>query len=497
MIITLFISLYSTRLVLQALGVEGYGVFVLLISVVSMMMFFKTAMSSTSQRYLSYNLAKSNLKKQKEVFLISLALDFIVGFIVIFVLQISGFFFFKYFFDIPLDLIDSAKVIFHFLVLGAFFNSLSSSFNAVVVSHEDMLFLALKLIFESLCKLGIALLITYYFNDTLLKIYGILFSLISLLGLCISWVYCYKKYYETRISIKTCFNKSLFFEMSNFAKWNLLSSVSSSISNYGQSLILNIFFGAIINSAQGIASQVKGQLEALSNNFTLALSPVLIKSEGSGNRNKMYNYAFFGCKLSFFLLIIVQLPVIIDTEYILQIWLNEVPMDAVIFVKLILIISLIVNPFISLKTTIEAVGEIKKFEIVSSFFSITPLIFSILLYFNGFPSYTIYIIFIIFSIFNLLAIIFFSNKYGGLNISKFFKKVLFPIATMALSCLFICFLFSLFIEQSFFRIIIISIFNLVAALIIFYKIFLDYQQKLKFKLFVNNALNILNRKNFK
>lgn len=479
MILTVFISLYSTKLVLAALGNESYGVFTLLVSVMGMLMFLNNSMIKTSQRFLSYNLANASLNRQNKIFNTSMFLHFVTALIVVVVLELMGIILFESVFNIEEKLLAPAKAAYHYFVIGAFFRIMTSSYEAVVIAHEDMLFVAVKAFFESILKLLFALLITYFFELNLLKTYCFLFSSIYFFGFLISCWYCHAKYSEAKIKIKSKLSKPLFYEMRDFAKWNLLTASTSSLAAYGQGIVLNFYFGTVVNSAQGIANQVKGQLEALSSNFVKALSPAIIKSEGSGQRKNMYNLAFFGCKISFYLLFICQLPIMLETEFILTAWLDKLPQSSVIFVKLILILSLVNQPFISLKTTISAVGEIKYYEIASAVVSILPILVSSLLFYFGFPSFTLYIVFIIFSLFKLINSIVFCKIYGGLRVLEFLIQVLIPIILMALSGLLISYFVMSIFSPSILRVFIVASLNLISSSIVFYCYFINKKQRLK------------------
>lgn len=489
MILTVFISLYSTRLVLAALGNESYGVFTLLMSVVGMLMFLNSAMINTSQRFLSYCLGKENMNKQNEIFNASMFLHLITALIVVVVLELMGFILFESIFNIEEEFLAPARAAYHYFVTGAFFRIMTSPYEALVIAHEDMLFVALKSFFESILKLLFALLITYFFELNLLKTYCLLFSSIYFFGFLISYWYCNIKYSESKIKINSKLNKPLFCEMRDFAKWNLLTASTSSLAAYGQGIVLNFYFGTAINSAQGIANQVRGQLEALSTNFSKALSPAIVKSEGAGNRKSMYNISFIGCKLSFYLLFICQLPIMLDTNFILSTWLHKLPPSSVIFVKLILILSLVNQPFISLKTTISAVGKIKQYEKMSSILSISPILVTVLLFFLGCKAETMYMVFIIFSLLKLINSLIFCKMYGGLEILKFLTQVLFPISVMVLSGLVISYSIIFLLDASISRFFILAGVNLISSTIIFYLLFFDDVQKSKIKNLIKDYIN--------
>ena len=490
MILTVLISLYSTRLVLAALGNESYGVFTLIMSVVGMLMFLNSAMISTSQRFLSYYLGKENINKQNEIFNLSVLMHLLVGIIVVVTLELMGFILFESIFNIEEKLLASAKAAYQYFVIGAFFRIITSSYEALVIAHEDMFFVAVKAFFESILKLLFALLITYFFKLNLLKTYCLLFSSIYFFGFLISYCYCYIKYNESKIKINYKPGKPLFHEMRDFAKWNLLTASTSSFAAYGQGIILNFYFGTVINSAQGIADQVRGQLEALSTNFSKALSPVIVKSEGAGERKNMFYFVCMGCKLSFFLIFICEFPVIVEAPYILSLWLDDVPNHTVIFVRLILILSLVASPFSGLRTAIGAIGDIKNFEIVFSLLIISPVILAFFLFSINFQPYWLYLCCIFFALTRLVIFIYFSKSKGNLSVTYFLKTVLFPIFIMLVFGLATSFVTELLIKPPIFRICFLIFFNLIISVLVFVFIFINkYERTNLFRL----AFKLLNK----
>jgi len=489
MLVTVFISIYSTRLVLLALGAEDYGIFSLVGGLIAMMLFLNTAMIAASQRFMSYYLGVKDLKKQKEIFNVSFILHLATGVLLVVVMELCGYFFFENLLNINQDRIEDAYLIYHFVVVSSFFTILSASFNAVIIAHENMLFIAVNAIFQAIYKFCLALLVTNYFGGYKLIAYSFLFSLMSIITFIIMWIYCRKKYSETIVHFKRDFNKNLFVEMGNFAKWSLLGGSATTIAAYGQGFVLNIFFGTVVNAAQGVANQLRGQLEALSNSFMAALNPAIVKSEGAGERKDMFKFAFLGCKVSFFLLFICGLPMIIEAPYILKLWLVKVPENTVIFVRLMLILSLVNVTFSSLRTSISAIGDIKKFQIVFSIVSIAPLIVSYGLFSYGLPAHSLYLSFIGFSIVKSFIVIFYSNKLGNLDILDFIKKVLIPISIMGIIGLAISLVIGNSFEMSIYRIFTILLLNFIFSTIIFVFLFINKEQRENIYKFVNNKIN--------
>ena len=352
--------------------------------------------------------------------------------------------------------IYAAKLLYQFSIISTFFNIISVPYNAIINAHENMFFLAILGIFESLLKLAIAFYLIFSLNDKLI-VYGFLMSILSLILLIVRQFYCHIKYEEAIISPKKYFDKQLFNEMTNFAGWSFLGSSSSIFTNYGQGIVLNVFFGAKINASQGIATQINGQLSAFANTMLQALNPVFAKSVGAGNKDLMIKASMIGSKISFFLSAIFFIPFLIETSFTLNIWLKDVPDFAVVFCQLLLVKSLIEQLFKTIASTITAHGNIKNYQIVSSILCFLPLIISYFLFVKGFPAYYLYIVFIIYTILASCVILFFTWNNFRFPVNEFIKKILIKSVLTFLLIFFVSRIPVLFFDDSLFRLFIVVI----------------------------------------
>ena len=423
--ITMFISLYSTRLILSALGASDFGIFNVVGGSIAMFGFLNDAMTNATQRFMSFAQGEGNKEKQKHVFNVSVVIHFLIAIVMTIVLLAAGYFFFNGFLNIPAERLPVARMVFYFMVASTVFGITTVPYNAVIYSHENMLFYTIVGIIESFLKLGVALAVAYTITDKLV-LYGLLMTCIAFSLRIFKRMYCRKKYEECTFAPKTYFKRSIMKEMTGYAGWTLLGASTSMITNYGQNLVVNKFFGTTINAAQGIASQVNGILSVLSNTVLRALYPVIMKSEGAGDRIFMFKAINFGCKSLFLLMALPIIPVLIEMPYIFELWLGagKVPEFAVVFCRLLLFKTLIDFLFIPCLIAIKAQGNIKKFEIVFSFFCFFPLIIAYFLFREGFPAYCIYVIFIIFAMINLVLVLYFAWKNVGFPIRPFLKNVL-------------------------------------------------------------------------
>ncbi|WP_111308305.1 MATE family efflux transporter [Confluentibacter sediminis] len=473
MVITVFISLYVTRLVLAALGTEDFGIFSVVGGAITMLTFLNAAMTSATQRFMSYAKGEANNMKLKNIFNVSLILHFLIAIAITVILEVAGYFFFNGVLEINPERINAAKLIYQFLIVSTFFTIISVPYDAVINANENMLFVAIIGVIEAFLKLAIAYYVTYTVFDKLIS-YGFLMAILIILLLVCRQLYCHIKYEEVDINLKKYKDKLLFKEMSRFAGWSLLGSSSGMLSNYGQGIVLNMYFGTLINASQGISNQVNGQLSSFSNTMLKALNPVIAKSEGAGNRKMLISSVKLGSKFSYFLLSFFAIPVIIEMPLILNLWLKDVPDYAVTFCRLLLIKNLHDQLFVTLAPAIAAVGNIKKYQIYISLLAFTPLIITAILFSMGYEPYVLYIVFIIQSAARSYFItLYHANKNLNLSISGFLNDVVFRCLSVALIVFIIGSLLHIFLEVGYLRlslvIIICSILNLLGLAFIVLK----------------------------
>lgn len=413
--ITMFISLYTTRLILNSLGASDFGIFNIVGGAISMLGFLNAAMASATQRFISYSEGEGNKEKQKTIFNVSFVLHFVISIIVGLALLIAGYFFFNGILNIPEDRIFAAQVVYGSLIVSTMFTVMTVPYDAAMNAHENMKYYAIVGVLESLLKLSVAFACVYTNYDKLI-VYGALMACIPLITLSIMRIYCHKHYEECIIAPKKYMNKELVKEFGSFAGWNLFSSMSGIITQYGLGIIINHFFGVLLNAAQGIANQVSGILMTFSQNALKVLNPIIVKSEGSNNHQKLVYTTLLGCRISFTIFGLFTFPFLFYMPYILQLWLKDVPEWAVLFCRLQLIRILLEQLTLSLSSAIAAHGIIRNLTLSRSILNIFPLaILPILFYFN-FPPYWLYIVWI--SCWSILG--------GIINLYYSFKMVKIP-----------------------------------------------------------------------
>ena len=452
MFVTIVITLYTTRIILHALGEKDYGIFQLTAGVIMMLSFINSAMAIATQRYMSYYHGANEEHKLKAIFNSSVVLHLFIGFIIILILEVVGVYLFGHVLNIPPDRIDVAKKVFQFMVVSTFFTINAVPYDAAINAHENMLFDALMGIFESLMKLMIALIIVHYHADKLV-FYGLLIASLTIVIRVMKSIYCSIKYEECKFNIRKYYDWSLIKEMFSFASWNFIGTICNVVRNQGISVILNVFLGVVVNAAYGISQQIDSQLSNFSINLLKAINPQIAKSEGGGDRERMIHLAKIACKFSVLLFLFFAVPLIIEMKYVLQIWLHDVPENTVIFCQLVLTISLIQMMTSGLMLAIQSVGKIRGYMISVGVFIMMNIPVAYVLLKLGFQPYTVLVGSIIIEILVGGIRIWFAKKLADLNTIDFLKDIIIRSILSIMIIFFIAVLPSLFLEQSFVRLV--------------------------------------------
>lgn len=478
--ITMFVSLYSTRLILAALGVEDFGIYNVIAGAIAMLAFLNAAMASSTQRFMSYSQGEGDQEKQLSIFNISVVIHFIVGILVVIFLETAGHFLFNGVLKIPAERIVVAKILFQFMIASTFFTIISVPYDAVLNAHENMLFLAIIGVLESLLKLAVAVYITYSHNDKLIA-YGLLITIIAIISIIIKRIYCHHKYAEVVLKVKRYFEFPLFRQMIGFAGWSFLFSAVSMVSMYGITILANSFFGVVVNAAQGVANQISGQLMAFSNTMLQALNPVIVKSEGENNRQRMIKAAQTGSKLSFLLLAFIALPVIIEMPFILDIWLKDVPAYSIIFCRLLLMAHLMSQLSVTFFTAIGAMGNIRNSRIWDSCIYVLYLPLSYVLFKLGGSPIFIYINSLLIHIALIFSRLYFMHHLGGMSVKKFVFDVVCRCFVVFLGTFSLSVILIFILPSGYLRLLSVLILSSSIFIALGYLIGLNEEEKSKFK----------------
>ena len=363
MLFGMLISLYTSRVVLQALGVEDYGIYNVVGGVVAMFSLLSGSLSAAVSRFLTFELGRKDLERLKKVFSSALCVHAILALVVFVLSETIGLWFLNYKMNIPADRMVAANWVFQFSLFSFLLGLFSVPYNASIISHERMGIFAFVGIGDTILQLCIVLLIAYGgINADRLILYSGLLVLKGLLFQFFYFYYCLKSFEECRFRL--ILDKPLLKDMTGFAGWNFIGASSAILRDQGGNILLNLFYGPALNAARGIANQVSSAIGAFVGNFMVALNPQITKSYAAAEYEYTFSLIFKGARFSFYLLLWLALPVLLNTQYILSIWLNVVPEHAVFFVQLVLIFSMceaISNPLVKVML---ATGKIRNYQII-------------------------------------------------------------------------------------------------------------------------------------
>ena len=420
MLLTMGVTLYTSRVILNALGIEDYGIYNVVGGVVAMFGILSGSLSAAISRFITFELGKGDLDKLKRIFCTSVNIQVILIAIITILMETIGIWFLNNKMVIPEERLGAANWVFQFSVITFALNLLSVPYNAVIIAHEKMAAFAYISIIDCTLKLIVAFIIAYNPFDRLVY-YGLLIMIVGLINRMMYAIYS-KRHFE-EATYRMIFDKGLMKEMFGFAGWNFIGSSASILRDQGGNMVLNLFFGPVVNASRGIAVQINSALHSFVNSFMTALNPQITKSYAQENHEYMMKLIFAGSRFSFFLLLLLSLPIFFSTHYILELWLKQVPEYSVVFVQLVMVFTLhesLANPLI---TAMLATANIKKYQIVAGGLNSLNLPVSYLLLYYGCEPYFVFITAIIFSFLVQAVRLWLLRDMINLDVLKYIKDV--------------------------------------------------------------------------
>ena len=361
MLLTMVVSLYTSRIVLNALGVEDFGIYNVVGGVVAMFSLLSGSLSTAISRFITYELGKGEQGNLNKIFSSAVTIQITLAAIIILFAELIGVWFLNTQMTIPVSRITASNWVFQISLLTFVINLISIPYNASIIAHEKMSAFAYISILEVVGKLVTAYLITISPIDKLI-FYSFLMCIIALVVRFTYGYYCKKHFTECTYSF--IWDKQLLKQMFSFAGWNFIGTASAVLRDQGGNILINLFNGPIVNAARGIAFQVNNAIQGFVNNFMIALNPQITKSYAANNHKYMMTLIFQGARLSFYMLLILSLPILLNTQYILEIWLKTVPEHSTLFVQLVLILAMSESISYPLITAIQATGKIRNYQLL-------------------------------------------------------------------------------------------------------------------------------------
>jgi len=435
--VNLCLSLISARLILSALGVEDYGVYSLVASTVTLLSFVINAMVVTTQRFLSFYTGRNEPDRLKEIFANSLVVHVVLAVILAGVFEVAGIFLFDGFLNISQDRMSAARIVFHIVTLNVIISFVTAPFRALLIARENIVYVSVVEVLDAVMRLVIAYLLTMCVSDRLV-LYAALLCGVSAVNLMLYAVYDAKKYEECVRPAKHMLRASVIKEMGRFSTWTIYSIFCITGRTQGVAIIINRFFGVVMNAAYGIGMQVHNAVAFLSQSVANAMNPQIMKAEGAGDRKKMLRLAEVESKLCFMLLSMFLVPCVAEMPALLSVWLGKVPDYSVFFCRGLLVATLLDQLTIGLGAANQAIGRIRNYSLAVNtikFLTVPAIVAG--LYFTK-DYHLIMFLYVVFEFACAMARLYFLKRTAGLSVVSFVKNVfareLLPILLLVSYC---------------------------------------------------------------
>lgn len=487
-ILVMAISLYTSRVILATLGVEDFGIYNVVGGVVAMFGMISSALSSAISRFITFELGRSNQDRLKHIFSTSVNIQLGLSLIIILLGETIGLWFLNYQMNIPSERMHAANWVLHCSLLTFAINLVCIPYNAAIIAHERMSIFAYVSILEVSLKLAIIYLLYVSPWDKLIT-YSILLVAVAAGIRLVYSIYCNRHFEETKY--KAVYDKSLLKEMSSFAGWSFLTNTAYLFNTQGINILINLFFGIGVNAARGIATQVEHALMIFVNNFTTALNPQITKSYASGDMATMNMLVVRGAKFSFLLSLLICLPVVMEADYVLRLWLTEVPEHTVNFVRLAIVATMVDRIGLTGYTACMATGNIRRYVLWIT--SVGCLVFPLtyLVYKMGAAVEVAYVVYILVYIGVTGTRLWIMKGLLNFPVFDFVREVVFRIILVSATALILPSIIIYTMPQSFIRLVVSAIVTVMSVSI--FTFFLGLTNNERNKL-TSKAMYIMNGK---
>lgn len=460
----MIVALYTSRIVLHALGAVDYGLYHVVGGIVVLFSFLNSSLRSGTTRFLSYGLGEANPVKVREVFCVSLSLHTLLSVVICIISEIAGLWLMHNYMQIPTERMSAAIWVLHFSIIASMIKIIQVPFEAIILSQEKMNIYAYIGIIDVTLKLLVAILIQITNHDKLVAYAFLLLTVHALMPILLIG-YCRRKYHKY-VTIGTA-SKSIFHEMSRFIGWDVMRSGAVVLQNQGLNILLNIFFGAVVNAAKGLASQINSAIQSFVMNLQEAVNPQIIKLYASGESNIMIKLVINNSKMSAMLYALLAIPVFIEIEFLLKIWLVEYPAHTPSFVRITMVLTLVWTMTQPVVMAVRAVGKMRNVNLTSSIalLLVIPLCYGMVKA-GGSPEAAIAIVVVPWFI-ELFFYLYWLNKYIGFPIWGFYRKVYAVVIPLCLFASFLPCIVHFQLESGWFRLIIVTIVSLTCSSLLF------------------------------
>lgn len=484
--VMMIISFFTARITLEALGVVDYGINNVVGGLVSMFSLISSSLSSSVSRFITFGLGKGDKKELNTIFSTSVNIHIILAIIVVIAIETIGTWFLNNKMTIPADRLTAAHWVLQCSTFMFALGLLSTPYNAAIIAHERMDVYAYFTLFDAFSRLAIVFSIKYYGGDKL-----ILLAIISLIPSLIKQFYYW---YFSKRNFDECtyhavWDKKIFKEMFSFAGWNFIGCTAGLTKDQGVNIAINMFTGPVVNAARCIAMQINGIVGQFIGNFMVAINPQITKEYAAGNLQRMHSLIFKSTRFSYYLFLFLSIPILLEVETILYIWLGQVPAHTVLFTRLVIILSLAEIISNALITAQNATGKIKNYQIVVGGILLMNFPISyILLRIGYFPEITVVVAIIISQLCLATRLAFLRNSIK-LPVAFFVKKVYCNIIFVSISAFVIPLVCHLLIENNLTRFITVCIVSVITSTLAIYFIGCNKDECALAKRYISNIKN--------
>lgn len=463
MLFGMLVSLYTSRVVLQALGVEDYGIYNVVGGFVAMFSMISSSLSSSVSRFLTYELGRGDVEQLKKIFSTSICIHLALAGIVFLVAESLGIWFLNTQMTIPADRLYAANWVFQASLVAFMFGLFSVPYNASIVAHERMTAFAYFGILDIILRLFIILFIAYApFHFDRLIVYALLLVVLGISMQAVYWDYCKRHFEECRLQFR--FYSDTWKAMSAFAGWNFIGCTAVLLKDQGVNILLNLFIGPVINAARAIAGSVNTVLSSFAGNFMTALNPQITKSYAVGDYSYMFSLVERGSRFSYYILLVFALPVLFETEFILTLWLKSYPEHTINFVRLVLLVTMcdiLSNTLINLQL---ATGKLRNYQLAVGGMYLMNFPLSYLCLKLGYPPESVLIVALIVAVCCLLLRLVFLRKMVGLPVQRYLYRVCGNVLLVSVVALFFPMIVLLEMSDSFLRFFVVSFLSVICSL---------------------------------
>lgn len=445
-IINTILSLYTVRIVLNTLGSEDYGIYSIVAGVTAMLAFVTNALSSTTQRFMSFYQGKRDIGKLKEVFSNSELLHLALGIFIVLVLFSLKFVLFDGFLNIPVERIDAAKSIYVIILVILFVAFCTAPYRALLVSHENIVYTSIVDVADGVIKVALISFLPYVSFDKLI-VYGIIMLLLQTFSFFAFALFCFMRYEECIMPRVSLFNKQYIKELSSYAGWIVYSSGCVVGRTQGIALVINKYLNTTINAAYGLGMHISGIVSTISTSVFNAMRPQIVRTEGAGDRQRALDLSNMLCKCTFFLMIIFCVPCIFEMDTLLELWLKDIPPCTVLFARMMAIAGVADSITLGLSVMNEATGKIRSYHLLISTIKLVTFPVVWLCMALGCSVTSIVICYVGIEFIDAFFRIPFLHANAGLDIKNFVNKVLLyevvPLVVCIVACVFCIMVFDL------------------------------------------------------